>query len=321
MRNEFAPIIIPTLNRIEHLKRCITSLQNNKLANQTELVISVDYPPNDKYVEGYQKVREYLEQGITGFANVVILYQEKNLGPYDNSEFLLSYVKQRGYTTYIYSEDDNEFSPNFLEYVNKGLEIFEPCDDILAICGGATPRRIVGYNGTITRTMWFSAHGYGTWFKSEEQYDKEITRDWLIGLARKKSFLRKMWEKDPSLFYSYKGALLQDQPLYITTSDAVPKIDMIVKMYYMDQEKYCIAPVIPTSRTRGDDGSGVNCPRVENSKLPDLDLSPNFVYTETNPNCIPEHAFYHKKTFMDYVRYIGCMVKIKLYLFSHQKEK
>ena len=56
-----APIIIPTLNRHEHLKKCIESLQKNKLAKQTELFISVDFPPNEKYKVGYEKVVEYLQ--------------------------------------------------------------------------------------------------------------------------------------------------------------------------------------------------------------------------------------------------------------------
>ncbi len=33
----YAPIIIPTLNRYEHLKRCVKSLQQNGWAKYTEL--------------------------------------------------------------------------------------------------------------------------------------------------------------------------------------------------------------------------------------------------------------------------------------------
>ena len=61
---KYAPIIIPTLNRIEHLKRCITSLQKNPWAKYTPLIVSVDYPPNERYVEGYKKVCKYLKEEI-----------------------------------------------------------------------------------------------------------------------------------------------------------------------------------------------------------------------------------------------------------------
>ena len=60
----YAPIIIPTLNRIEHLTRCIESLRKNRLADKTDLYIALDYPPSQKYEEGYEKVKAYLENGI-----------------------------------------------------------------------------------------------------------------------------------------------------------------------------------------------------------------------------------------------------------------
>ena len=56
----YAPIIIVTLNRYEHLKRCIESLQKNGWAKYTELYISVDYPADESHWEGYGKVRERL---------------------------------------------------------------------------------------------------------------------------------------------------------------------------------------------------------------------------------------------------------------------
>ena len=84
-----APIIIPTLNRYEHLRRCIESLGKNTLANETEIYISLDYPPSDKYIEGYNKVYQYLKSNsIDGFKEVHIFFQEKNLGPTENAYFL-----------------------------------------------------------------------------------------------------------------------------------------------------------------------------------------------------------------------------------------
>ena len=43
----FAPIIIPTLNRCDHLKACLESLNNNHNAENTEVSVSVDYPPSE----------------------------------------------------------------------------------------------------------------------------------------------------------------------------------------------------------------------------------------------------------------------------------
>lgn len=51
-------------------KRCIESLKNNFYAKYTDLYISVDYPPSEKYVKGYEKVKEYLSIPIDGFREV-----------------------------------------------------------------------------------------------------------------------------------------------------------------------------------------------------------------------------------------------------------
>ncbi len=56
MKNAYAPVAIPTLNRIDHLKRCISSLAKNEYAKYTNIYISVDYPPNEKYLDGYNEI-------------------------------------------------------------------------------------------------------------------------------------------------------------------------------------------------------------------------------------------------------------------------
>ena len=56
----YAPVVIPTLNRYEHLRQCLESLSNCTLAEETEVYVALDYPPLEKYVEGWQKTREYL---------------------------------------------------------------------------------------------------------------------------------------------------------------------------------------------------------------------------------------------------------------------
>ena len=96
----YAPIIIPTLNRYNHLKDCIESLKKNAWAHYTTVYISLDYPPNKKYEDGYKKIKNYLESGIEGFSDVVVIEQKKNLGPIENPLFLENYVLQK-YDRYI----------------------------------------------------------------------------------------------------------------------------------------------------------------------------------------------------------------------------
>ena len=53
----YYPIIIPTLNRYEHFKRCVESLAKNIHSDKTERVIGFDFPPSNKYFDGYEKMK------------------------------------------------------------------------------------------------------------------------------------------------------------------------------------------------------------------------------------------------------------------------
>lgn len=46
---------------------------------------------------------------------------------------------EKRFDRYISTEDDNEFSPNFLVYMNKGLELYKDDPKVLAICGYSYP--------------------------------------------------------------------------------------------------------------------------------------------------------------------------------------
>ena len=57
----YSPVIIPTLNRYEHFKRCLESLEQCTGATYTDVYIGLDYPPADKYIDGWRKIDEYLQ--------------------------------------------------------------------------------------------------------------------------------------------------------------------------------------------------------------------------------------------------------------------
>ena len=110
----YYPVIIITLNRYKHFRRCVETLAMNTHADQTELVIGLDYPPNEKYVEGYHQIKVFVPQ-ISGFRKVTVFERSENLGPDQNYADLLNYCYNH-YDAAIFTEDDNEFSPCFLDF-------------------------------------------------------------------------------------------------------------------------------------------------------------------------------------------------------------
>ncbi len=134
----YAPIIIPTLCRYEHLKECIESLARCKQAEKTRLYISLDYPASEKHVEGWKRISKYLQGGIQGFERVVCFYQKENLGALANEMFLIEEVYKE-YDRYIFTEDDNVFAPAAIEYWNRVLDEYEEDEDVIAVCAKSFP--------------------------------------------------------------------------------------------------------------------------------------------------------------------------------------
>ena len=65
----FAPVIIPTLNRYEHFRKCLESLEACTGAEKTDVYVALDFPPSEKYVEGWKKTggrRHRRRQGVDG---------------------------------------------------------------------------------------------------------------------------------------------------------------------------------------------------------------------------------------------------------------
>lgn len=43
----YSPVIIPTLNRYEHFRECLESLEHCVDADKTTVYIGLDYPPSE----------------------------------------------------------------------------------------------------------------------------------------------------------------------------------------------------------------------------------------------------------------------------------
>ncbi len=259
---KYAPVIIPTLNRVTHLKRCVESLKRNPGSEKTDLHISVDYPPNEKYVDGYENVKNYVKT-IDGFNKVKIYTQDHNLGPAGNWVFLKNIIFD-GYETFIESEDDNEFSPNFLSYINKGLELFKDDRSVSALCASNDDLIHNRYRSSYFKLTWHNARGVGTWVDSEKRITQNIVEDLMKTIYNDPSYQKKIRE--------YNGILYQAVSLFLTDEIPVMKdkmgkaipIDYTRSLYNILNDTYCICPIITQSRNWGYDGSGANSEKDDN---------------------------------------------------------
>lgn len=190
---KYAPVLIPTVNRYTHFRECIESLARCTWADKTDVFVAVDYPPSEKYWEGYNKIKDYLSNcGDLGFHSLNVVYRETNyfFSGKDNLETLRCYVLEM-YDRFIVSEDDNVFSPNFLVYVDKGLEKFKDDHTVLAINGYRHfyPVKFEG-NTFFRQNVDFSAWGYGMWKDRRDKYLRGIPSIYFQNKLTLKNFMK-----------------------------------------------------------------------------------------------------------------------------------
>lgn len=262
---ECAPIIIPTLNRCKHLKECIESLAENALAKETELFISIDYPPNEKYVKGYREVVEYVNQGIIGFKEVHLFFQETNLGASANSSFLRKEILKK-YDTFIFTEDDNIFSPNFLDFINQGLEKYKNSEEIFAICGHSAPVTWDKCSNSIIKNRRFCAWGYATWKDKRIDLEKLRKEDIQIFIKNPKNAW-KLFRNDKRLFMEAVHIARNNHYLAFNNSGELRFIDYVMGIYINIKDMYVLMPVLSLVKNNGWDGSGLNCSKVSEKDI------------------------------------------------------
>lgn len=248
----YAPVIIPTLNRFEHFRHCLDSLEKCSWAEYTDVYIGLDYPPSDKYVEGWRKIDAYLheKEKANAFHILKVFRRKENCGiglNKSNLGLLGDYVRER-YDRYIMSEDDNVFSPNFLEYVNKGLERYKDDPSVFAIVGYAHPYRFKHTdNNHYRHNTDMSAWGFGVFV---DRY-MECLRYMRNGGVRQNLSLSTLMR-----FRGHGLLRLFDFIHYAYHKGRYSVTDGAISVYLIMNDKYVITPTISKVRNIGWDDQG-----------------------------------------------------------------
>lgn len=252
----YAPVLIPTLNRYEHLKQCLESLSRCTWADKTEVYVALDYPPQDKwdkYAPGWEKNRDWLRSvGDMGFKKLHLIERERNYGIWTSKLGNLDALKQeveKEHKYYIISEDDNVFSPCFLEYMDKGIEKFKDDESVMALCGYGYPYPIKYDRNTYYRqTVDFSGWGCLCFkdhypFTINYQYMRQF-----FSLKTCRELYRKYGSRRLSAYISSCNKEAKD----------ITMIDVNLSLLGSLLGKDFIMPTTSLVRNIGTDGSGIN---------------------------------------------------------------
>jgi hypothetical protein len=294
----FAPVLIPTLNRFNHFKNCIESLSECKYADKTELFIAVDYPLNDYHRSGNEEIKKYCYK-ISGFKKVNVWERKENYGIIKNYQESMNSIFNL-YDQVIFTEDDNMFSSNFLIYMNKGLSLFEKDPKISAICGYNFPVKVDNLaDSNIFYYRGFSAWGFATW---KQKFDNRIlTIEDQYNFLLNKNNVFELQKCSHRHIYTYLKNIYYGHSIY---GDSTLFIKNILK------GQYSVFPVVSKVRNTGNDGSGHHCLYINSNifENQELDQYSGFDY---NLNEVETNTDLFNKRIRNY---FNLTYKQKLYL-------
>lgn len=255
---KYAPVIIPTLCRYEKFVQCMESLRKNSWAKYTEIYVAVDYPSKESHWDGYNKICEYLNQDFPEFKAMHITKRPYNCGAGDNSNALKKEVFKR-HDRFIYTDDDVEFSPNFLEYIDKTMEYYNDDSDVVAVCGYSYPLEWDVSNGSNVFKSSAGCFMWGTGFWREKYIPIRSKLESGILREEYKTGRKGLWRKKliDARYIEF---------LSLGTSDAKCLLDAAtdagIGTYIGLFDKYAIIPVISKTRNFGFDGTGLYCQNI-----------------------------------------------------------
>ena len=177
-----APIVIFAYNRPDHLRKTLTWLGQNELADQSTLYIFCDGAKQNASEEQLAKVKAARQVAhevavVPTFKAVHIIEREENFGLGTSVITGVTEIVNK-YGKVIVLEDDLETSPYFLSYMNQCLDHYEARKSVFSISGLSRPHPERFYPKDYPYDVYVSlTHhptGWGTWADRWSQVDWEV---------------------------------------------------------------------------------------------------------------------------------------------------
>ena len=263
MQAKFAPIVVFAYNRPDHLTACLESLAANPQAPDSNLTIYCDGPKPGEDPTNVQAVREIATEwhgrDPSPFAGIRVLEQQVNRGLANSvisgvSEALVCNDRV------IVVEDDLVVSPDFLSFMNQGLELYEDETDVISIHGF-----MYAVDAELGQSVFLrgaDCWGWATWRRGWELFRPD-SRELLVELRQRAD--RRDVDFNGAFPYT---AMLQEQ--------ADGKIDSWAVRWYASAflaNKLTLYPGKSLVTNIGQDASGTNfltADQARSSHKPDL---------------------------------------------------
>lgn len=254
MRRNLAPIVVFGFNRLQALKSTISSLLQNEEAKYSDLFVFVDGARKEKKGEEdkVRAVQEYV-RAISGFKSLQYCFSDKNQGL---ATSIITGVRKviDKYGKVIVLEDDLVVMPNFLNYMNQGLDFYENNQAVMSVCGHSC--KVKAPNGYSYDAYFFtrsSSWGWGTWKDRWELVDWEL-KEWDTVISHRKAFVKSQGSDVYKMLRDWKVGKNHSWAIRFCYAQFV-------------LEKLSIVPNRSLVNNEGFDGDGTNCKRYSRFKF------------------------------------------------------
>lgn len=252
-----APIALFVYNRLDHTRRTVEALRANHLAGQSDLFIFADAAKDEPGAAAVAAVRKFI-RAIDGFRSVTIRERERNLGL---SNSIIRGVTQlcREQGRAIVLEDDLLTTPDFLTFLNRGLDRYENVAQVFSVTGFNFPIAVPpDYPYDAYASVRSCSWGWATWKDRWEKARWSVSAfDDLISTPEGR---RRVDQAGPDLA----------PMLALQAAGKIQGWDVIWGFEHLRHSAVAIRPAISKIYNIGFDGSGIHCRRApfQQSALP-----------------------------------------------------
>lgn len=166
-----APVVVFAYKRLDKLKEVLSSLENAKYADETELYVFADGYKSDKDKDDVIAVQNFLSiyEKNDKFKKVEVYVSKNNKGLANSIISGVTDIINR-YGRVIVLEDDIVVSGDFLIFMNDALDFFENNKKIWSIGGGSPDiSKLCNYDKDIY--CWYRIQSWG-WASWSDRWEK-----------------------------------------------------------------------------------------------------------------------------------------------------
>jgi hypothetical protein len=165
---DLAPIVLFIYNRPDRTLRTLAALAADPLAIDSDLIVYADGPKKPEHAAKVQQARDVV-RGALGFKSVRLIGRDENLGLARSIITGVSEVcLERGRAIVV--EDDLLVAPQFLTFLNRGLDRYADAPNVFQVSGYMFPVVTEPRSDGLFLPL-ISCWGWGTWQRAWSQFD------------------------------------------------------------------------------------------------------------------------------------------------------